>query len=133
MEYQYKKAISDFDMKLLNAEIEALCADNELLSARQFTIELILEELITNIIKYGSKAGTDGMIEVRLLIEKDRVILVIADNTDAFNPLDVDAPDISLSAEERKIGGLGIFLVRKKVQSISYEYSDGMNIVKSVI
>lgn len=133
MEYQHKKAIADFDMKLLNAEIEALCAENELLSARQFTIELILEELVTNIIKYGSKTPKNGMIEIRLLIENEKVVLVIADNTNAFNPLEVDTPDISLSAEERKIGGLGLFLVRKKVQSISYEYRDGMNIVEAII
>ncbi|NLO41268.1 MAG: ATP-binding protein [Ruminiclostridium sp.] len=133
MEYQHKKAIADFDMKLLNAEIEALCAENELLSARQFTIELILEELVTNIIKYGSKTRKNGMIEIRLLIENEKVVLVIADNTNAFNPLEVDTPDISLSAEERKIGGLGLFLVRKKVQSISYEYRDGMNIVEAII
>ena len=120
-------------MKLLNAEIEALCAENELLSARQFTIELILEELVTNIIKYGSKTRKNGMIEIRLLIENEKVVLVIADNTNAFNPLEVDTPDISLSAEERKIGGLGLFLVRKKVQSISYEYRDGMNIVEAII
>ena len=67
---EYHKAIADFDMKLLNAEIEAFCAENELLSARQFTIELILEELVANIIKYGSKTR-NGMIEIRLLIENE--------------------------------------------------------------
>ena len=133
MEYQYKRTIADFDIELLNREIEAICPENELLAARLFTIQMIIEELVTNIIKYGGKSGKDESIEIRFHIENEKVILIISDNTDAFNPLEAEEPDITLSAEERKIGGLGLFLVRKKVQSISYEYRDGMNIVKAVI
>jgi len=113
-------------------EIEAFCENNEL-STKLFSIQLIIEELVTNIIKYGGKSGTDPSIEVEIYLDKGSIVLVISDNTDPFNPLAIEDPDITLSAEERVIGGLGLFLVRKKVKSLSYENKNGMNIVRAVI
>lgn len=133
MNYQYKKAIADFNLEILNMEIEAICEKNELLSAKLFTIQLIIEELVTNIIKYGSKTAKDKSVEIEIHTEDGKIILTISDNTDAFNPLTIEDPDTTLSAEERDIGGLGLFLVRKKVQSLSYENNNGMNIVRAVI
>jgi len=133
MNYQYKKTIADFNLEILNMEIEALCESNEFLSAKLFTIQLIIEELVTNIIKYGGKKGTDKSVEIEIHTEKEKIILTISDNTDAFNPLLVEDPDVTLSAEERNIGGLGLFLVRKKVESLVYENSNGLNIVRTVI
>ncbi|ATW23620.1 ATP-binding protein [Candidatus Formimonas warabiya] len=133
MDYQYKKTIADFDLEMLNREIEALCAENELLSAKLCTLQLIIEELATNIIKYGGKTGKDHSLEINIYTEKEKIVLIISDNTAAFNPLEAEDPDITQSSEERKIGGLGLFLVRKKVQSLTYENKNGLNIVKAVI
>ena len=133
MNYHYKKTLADFHLETLNKEIDAFCEENELLSSKLFTIQLIIEELVTKIIKYGNKTGEDKNVEVQIQIEEGKIILTIADNTDAFNPLTAEDPDITLSAEERNIGGLGLFLVRKKVQSLFYENKNGMNIVRAVI
>lgn len=133
MEYQYKKTIADFNFEMLNAEIEALCENNQYLSAKLFTIQLIIEELVTNIIKYGEKAGLDKWVKIEVHMESGKISLTISDNTDRFNPLTVEEPDITLSAEERDIGGLGLFLVRKKVESLTYENRNGLNILKAVI
>lgn len=133
MNYQYKKTLADFQLETLNMEIEVLCEENELLSTKLFTVQLIIEELVTNIIKYGSKTGEDKNVEVEIQIEEGKLVLTISDNTDPFNPLTAEDPDITLSAEERNIGGLGLFLVRKKVQSLFYENKNGLNIVRAVI
>jgi anti-sigma regulatory factor (Ser/Thr protein kinase) len=133
MDYQYKKTIADFNLEVLNMEIEELCEKNEFLSTKLFTIQLIIEELVTNIVKYGGKTGTDKSVEIEIHTEQGQTILTISDNTDSFNPLTVEDPDTTLSAEERNIGGLGLFLVRKKVQSLIYENNNGMNIVRAVL
>lgn len=133
MHYNYSKTLADFNLETLNMEIEALCEKNDLSASKLFTIQLIIEELVTNIIKYGNKTGEDKSLEVEIQIEEGKIILTITDNTDAFNPLTAEDPDVTLSAEERNIGGLGLFLVRKKVQSLFYENKNGMNIVRAVI
>lgn len=130
-DYRYTSIIADFDLQLLNEEIESFCIGNKQ-AAALFTIQLVIEELVTNIIKYGSRAAKEESIEIRLRNENGQVILTIADNTEAFNPLEAEEPDITLPAEERKIGGLGLFLIRKKVRSITYEYKNGLNIVEVV-
>ena len=55
--------------------------------------------------------------------------LVITDNGVPFNPLERDEPDISLSAAEREIGGLGIFITKKTMDTVSYAYENGKNIL----
>ena len=57
------------------------------------------------------------------------MILSFIDEGVPFNPLESDEPDVSLSAEERAIGGLGIFLVKKTMDSIKYRYENGQNIL----
>ena len=51
------------------------------------------------------------------------------DNGKPYNPLEKEDPDVTLSAEERSIGGLGIFMVKKSMDSLDYEYQDGKNIL----
>ena len=58
------------------------------------------------------------------------VLLSFIDNGRAYDPLAADNPNTTLSAEERPIGGLGVFLVKKTMDEITYEYKDGMNILK---
>lgn len=133
MDYQYKSSLADFDFEVLNSEIEAYCARDEFLLSRLFSIQLIVEELVTNILKYGVPTAANNMVEIKIHREESRVILDIADNTAAFNPLQIGEPDTSLSVEERQIGGLGLYLVRQKTASLHYEYRNGMNLVSAVI
>jgi anti-sigma regulatory factor (Ser/Thr protein kinase) len=133
MDYRYKKTIADFDLELLNGEIESFCGENgEIPPGTLFTAQLVIEELVTNIVKYGSRGAKEKSIEIRLRDENGKIILTISDDTDAFNPLEAEEPDVTLPAEEREAGGLGIFLVRKKVRSITYEYKNGLNTVEVI-
>lgn len=133
MNYRYVKSLAEFDLETVNRDMENLCEENDLPAAKLFIMQLVAEELITNIIKYGSRTGENNSAEVEIHSENGAIVLTISDNTAAFNPLAATEPDITLSAEERDIGGLGLFLVRKKVKSLSYENKDGLNVVTAVI
>ena len=93
-------------------------------------IELVLEEVLTNIINYAYPTG-EGAVEVKCtLLNKDKFCFVIQDWGNPFNPLTKNSPDLSTDLFERRIGGLGIFLVRKMVDELDYQHEEGKNILK---
>lgn len=93
-------------------------------------INVAVDEVFTNIAMYAYPSGS-GQATVRIHMEEETgmVCITFTDRGIAYNPLEQKSPDVTLSAEERPIGGLGIFLVRKMMDDISYEYSDGQNIL----
>lgn len=96
----------------------------------QMQIDIAIDELFSNIAHYAYNPEV-GEATVRVEVVQDPLSVVISfiDQGVPFDPLANDEPDISLSAEERKIGGLGIFIVKKSMDEISYEYKDGKNIL----
>ena len=72
---------------------------------------------------------SDGKVDLRIEYESGCVQLILSDVGLPFNPLERDEPDITLNAEERKIGGLGIFMIKKIMDEVSYSYSNGKNIL----
>jgi anti-sigma regulatory factor (Ser/Thr protein kinase) len=133
MTYRYKKTINEFELNTLNQQVESFCESHDVAAIKLFSIQLIIEELVTNIIKYGRGNGDKATIEVELKVDGDDIGLSIADNAAAFNPLEQEEANTNLPLEERDVGGLGLFLVRKKVKSLSYEHKDGFNVLKAVI
>lgn len=97
----------------------------------QMQIDIAIDELFGNIAHYAYNPET-GPATVRVEVEKDpiSVIVTFIDRGVPYDPLKKDDPDITLSADERKIGGLGIFMVKKTMDEISYEYKDGQNILR---
>ncbi len=94
-------------------------------------IDLAVEEIFVNIAHYS---GADEAI-INCSFENDKLEITFSDSGVPFNPLAKPDPDITLNAEEREIGGLGIYLTKKFMDTVSYEYKDGMNclrIIKSV-
>ena len=93
-------------------------------------LETAAEELFVNVASYAYPGGI-GSITIRLtqLENPDRVQLCFIDQGIAYNPLQQQEPDTTLSAEERGIGGLGIHMVRKSMDAFTYQYLDGSNIV----
>ncbi len=94
----------------------------------QFEIDVAAEELFVNIANYAYAPGT-GMarIEIRFAEEPRAVEISFADTGIPYNPLEKEDPDVTLPAEQRKIGGLGIFMVKKSMDGVEYEYADGEN------
>ncbi len=94
----------------------------------QMKIMVALEELFVNVAHYAYEDG-DGKVSVSFDLDGDNMILTLKDSGKPFDPLAKADPDISLSAEEREIGGLGIYMVKKSMDDVQYEYTDGCNIV----
>ena len=96
----------------------------------QFKIRLSVEEVVENVVHYAYIDGA-GSLEVQVSLENDSPMLTIKviDKGVPFNPLEAPEPDITLTAEEREIGGLGIFLCKKMMDEVSYAYDDGCNIL----
>ena len=118
------EVVTDF----VNEELEKL--DCPLKARRQ--IDVAIDELFGNIARYAYSPDV-GKATVRFSVEENplEVTITFIDNGIPFNPLEKSNPDTHLSAEERPIGGLGIFLVKKSMDLVEYEYKNGQNILKS--
>lgn len=97
----------------------------------QMQIDIAIDELFSNIAHYAYDPDV-GPATVRVEVLKDPLAVVITfiDNGVQYDPLAKADPDITLSAEEREIGGLGIYMVKKSMDEITYEYKDGQNILR---
>lgn len=97
----------------------------------QMQIDIAIDELFGNIAHYAYHPDV-GPATVRVEVIKDQpaVVITFLDRGIPYDPLKKEDPDVSLSAQERTAGGLGIFLVKKSMDGILYEYKDGQNILK---
>lgn len=96
-------------------------------------IELAVDEIFCNIASYAYAPGVGEVVIEVDYDEKDRSVhIVFKDKGVRYDPLAKDDPDVTLSAREREIGGLGIYLVKKSMDDMYYEYRDGMNILHLV-
>lgn len=93
-------------------------------------VEIAVEEIFVNIAHYAYNPET-GHATVRCEVDSEAstVIIEFLDSGAPYNPLVKADPDTTLSAEERGIGGLGIFMVKKSMDSVEYEYKNGKNIL----
>lgn len=96
----------------------------------QMSIEVAIEEIFVNVAHYAYN-GVDGDAKVSFEFNPDTrmATFIIADRGIPFNPLKKEDPDITLSADEREIGGLGIFITKKTMDSINYSYENNENIL----
>ena len=92
-------------------------------------LQLVIEEIFVNIASYAYESGT-GSATMCIDFEENptAVSLTFIDSGYPYNPLEREDPDTTLDINERDIGGLGIFLVKKNVDELNYDYKDGQNI-----
>ncbi|MCI8483347.1 MAG: ATP-binding protein [Lachnospiraceae bacterium] len=97
----------------------------------QMQIDIAIDELFGNIAHYAYHPVT-GPATVQVEVKKEplEVVITFIDQGTPYNPLQKEDPDTSMSAEDRQIGGLGIYMVKKSMDGITYEYRDGKNILK---
>lgn len=96
--------------------------------ALQFKIQLCIEEAVENVVRYAYEGG-NGYIEVGTELQDGMLTITLKDSGIPFNPLAKPDPDVTMSVEDRPIGGLGIFLCKQLMDEISYEFKDGSNIL----
>ena len=94
-----------------------------------YKIDLALEEMLTNVIKYGYDDDSRHEISVSLQLDQNRILLEMRDDGHEFNPLEAPPSDLSGELEERRIGGMGILLTRSMVDAISYSRDGNLNAV----
>lgn len=96
----------------------------------QMQIDLAVEELFVNIAHYAYAPDVGAAtVRVDVLETPLSVAITLLDNGKPYDPLAKADPDVSLSAEDRQIGGLGTYMVKKSMNEISYEYKDGQNVL----
>lgn len=94
----------------------------------QIQIDIAIDELFGNIARYAYKDKVgQATVKVEYKEEPKEISIVFIDSGIPYNPLEREDPDVTLSAEEREIGGLGIYMVKKSMDEMSYTYCNGQN------
>ncbi len=113
--------------EFVNEQLEALDCPMK----AQMQIDIAIDELFGNIAHYAYNPETgDATVRVEVTEDPLAVIITFIDNGVPYDPLAKADPNTTLTADEREIGGLGIFMVKKTMDDITYEYKDGQNILK---
>ena len=110
--------------------VDRILEENECSMKAQMQIDIAVEELFVNIAHYAYPSGDgDAIIEVDTESVTDCVKITFEDTGVPYDPLKHEDPDVTLSAEDRAIGGLGIFMVKKSMDDMLYERRNGQNIL----
>ena len=129
-ELQFKIKSKIEDLEQMNFTVQGFLEACDIIDQTIFKVNLVLEELVTNIIKYGFKCKDkkyDIIIYLSLKI-KDKIYIRIEDTGMEFNPLYAPTPEIDVPIEDMKIGGLGLHLVRNIISDINYQRFENKNI-----
>ena len=113
-------------MDLILAFVSLLLDTNGCSTKARTQLRMAVEEIYVNQTLYAYPAG-DGWVEMRGSVENDTATFTLIDGGTPFDPLAKADPNITLSGEERGIGGLGIYMVKTMVDELAYEYRDGCN------
>ena len=108
--------------------ISSFLKENNCPTKAEKQIILAVDEAFTNIANYAYD-GKDGKVDITIQLDGNLVTIVMRDEGKLYDPLDKEDPDISLSAEERQIGGLGVFLVKRNLDDVSYSYENNRNVL----
>jgi serine/threonine-protein kinase RsbW len=89
-----------------------------------YNIQLATDEAASNIIEHAYENITDGVLELACGVQGDIIKIILTDHGEAFDPSEIPLPDLKADLSDRKIGGLGIFLMRKLMDEVHYESRD---------
>jgi anti-sigma regulatory factor (Ser/Thr protein kinase) len=125
-----------FELRNSLAELDKLCRHLERFGQKIglskkviLEINLVLDELFTNIICYGFDDDREHIIRITITAENDELCICIEDDGIPFNPIKFEIPDMPHSIEDCKIGGLGIHIIRKLADDICYQRCNDKNIL----
>jgi len=118
------------ELTRLCQEVGAFLAEEAVPKAAAYAIELVLEELIANVISYAYDDAKTHEVGVRVALEQGYGVVQIEDDGRPFDPRDVPEADVREPLEDRAVGGLGLHLVRRMVESMDYRRAGGKNCVE---
>ena len=117
------------EIPALAERIDEMAKKWELSQMLTMNINLVLEEALSNIMFYAFKNNGKHEIKISVSLTNKKLIIKIIDNGIPFDPLSLQQPDITLPAEQRPIGGLGVFLISQIMDSMSYTRQMNQNIL----
>jgi anti-sigma regulatory factor (Ser/Thr protein kinase) len=117
------------EVPLLATFVEGVCEEVCMDAATTMQMNLAMEEAVVNVMNYAYPIGEKGEIAIEATTDNGMLNFVIKDSGTPFDPTAKEDADTTLSAEERPIGGLGIFLVKQIMDNVSYEYKEGKNVL----
>jgi serine/threonine-protein kinase RsbW len=112
----------------LSEQLELFCEQHGVSTNTLMALNLSLEEAVTNVINYGFDGG-EHVIDVELVVADGAVLATITDDGKEYNPLARQDPDVDAPLEERRIGGLGVLLVKKLMDEVTYARDGGRNVL----
>ena len=113
----------------LSSFVDNVCSRLNIDGSTVMQMNLALEEAVVNVMNYAYPKGTKGDVDIRALCDGAQMKFVLIDSGTPFDPTKHQTPDVQLSADERAIGGLGIFLVTQIMDNVSYERRNEKNIL----
>jgi anti-sigma regulatory factor (Ser/Thr protein kinase) len=120
------------DLERVAQDLWTFCRDNGLSEEESADVRLVVDEVVSNVIRHGYADRGPHEIRVHASIAGPELTLEIEDDARAFNPLEAPLPDVSLPVEEKQVGGLGILLTRSVMDRLEYRRSGDHNILRGV-
>jgi anti-sigma regulatory factor (Ser/Thr protein kinase) len=117
------------ELETVLALISEICARHSVTPEIEYDLNLALDEVVTNVARHAYPAGSEHQFTLELTVSDVDFVARIEDDGVAFDPLGHPAPNLDVPLEERKEGGLGIFLVRQIMTSVEYQRVGGKNIL----
>jgi anti-sigma regulatory factor (Ser/Thr protein kinase) len=117
------------EIKRLTDILCKLCEENNIRNKVLCDVTLALEEIFANIVHYAYEDNEEHLVKIHIKIRNNVLALEIKDDGKPFNPLEIPITDTEAPFEERKIGGLGIHLVRHLIDELEYKQVKGKNVI----
>ena len=111
------------------ARIDEFCAARKLIPSVAYAVNLAIDEVLTNTISYGYDDDERHLIEIIVSLEADSIVVVIVDDSMPFDLGLAPERDLDVSLEDTSLGGLGLFLVHRMMDSVDYRREEGCNVV----
>ena len=119
------------EIAILSERLEAAMIAGQFPDGDILDTQLAVEESVTNIILHGY-GETGGEIAIGIQVDPDQITIELADQASPFDPLSLPEPDLEADIDDRKIGGLGIFLTKKLMDAVTYRFENKKNILTMV-
>lgn len=118
------------ELERLTASLDAFAQENGLDSATAYKLSACLDELATNVFSYSGPRNPNEHTRISVDLEGGTLRVLMEDSGVPFNPLLTKEPDVSAGIEDREVGGLGIYLVKKMMDGVEYERQGNRNVLK---
>lgn len=112
--------------------VETIAEEKKIDKSLAMSLNLALEEAVSNVIMYAYPEGSDGLVDIEAILRPSSIEFIVSDSGNPFDPTSAPEPDTTLGVEDRPVGGLGVFMVKSIMDSVSYERQEGKNVLKMI-